>query len=111
MCNIVRNLIIAGVSATVLTMAAVPASAKICKSTTISGVSTGYLPSAKAGARAQWIKNVQTVYGPVWSLYGLAANKSFNCLAPHDPTLKTVRCTVRARPCLAEFKTPIKFRK
>jgi len=101
--NIVRSLIIAGAASTVLTMGVAPASAKICKSTIITGVSTGILTEAKAFARAQWSKNVKTQYGPAWSLWSLAKTKYFYN-TPHDPSLKIVRITMHAVPCKAEFK-------
>lgn len=75
------------------------ASAKVCKSYSISasGDKKVLNLSARVSARWAWHQKVKGQLGFVWSTYMMAKNKGFNC--------KRVgvkwRCTAYGRPCRA----------
>ena len=96
-----RTIAGAALGATLLALVPTSASAKICKSFSVTGPQSStqtFVASARQDAQKRWRAKVNTTagLGSAWSLWALARNASHNCVRPK---VFQWRCTATAQPC------------
>ena len=96
------HLFIPAVLAAIMMMApSTPADAATCKAWVSGNGQALAQPLAQSKARADWVAKTSGSYGPAWANFAQAQVGAFPCnkVGPVNWS-----CTVRAKPCMQDFK-------